>query len=204
MENILTSEYKIMNEHLINSQDYNNNSIKVSFKSDVINKDYLSFGIHIIPNILFKMYDTLNCFLFTLEFDFKLKEPVDFNIYNGIEWILIKNDLYTGKIIKTLNFNFKKYWRIRTSVCVDFEIINVNIYFNSNCEKFKEFHKKKKLLLIGGQDSLTNDYIDIDKNQITCFGDNWVYNYKKYFTNDNSIVYNINCSQKESTIQFLE
>lgn len=147
MENILTSEYKIMNEHLINSQDYNN-SIRVSFKPGIINKDYSSFGIHIVPNILFKTYDTLNCFSFTLKFNFKLKKPDDFNIYNGIEWITVKNDLHTGTITKTLNFNFKKYWRIRTSHCVDyFELSNINIYIDSNCENFKEFQKKKKIII---------------------------------------------------------
>lgn len=204
MENILTSDYIIMNEHITNYHSYNNNSIKVSFKPGIINKEYFSFGIHIVPNILFKMYDTLNCFSFTLKFDFKLKKPENFNIYNGIEWISVKNNLDTGTIIKTLNFNFKKYWRIRTSTSVDFEISNINIYFDNNCEKFKEFQKKRKLLLIGGQDALTHDSIDIDKNPITCFGDNWIYNYKKYFTNDNNVVYNINCSREESNLKFLE
>ena len=204
MDNILTSEYKIMNQHLINYHDYNNGTIKISFKSSIINKDYFSFGIHIVPNILFKMYDTLNCFSFILKFDFKFKKPQDFNIYNGIEWITVKNNLNTGTITKTLKFNFKKYWRIRPSNYIDFELSNINIYFDSNCEKFKEFQKKKKLLLIGGKDELTHDFINIDKNPITCFGDNWIYNYKKYFTNDNNVVYNINCSQQVSTIKFLE
>ena len=44
-------------------------------------------------------------FFFTLKFDFKLKKPEDFNIYNGIEWILVKNNLHTGTITKTLNID---------------------------------------------------------------------------------------------------
>ena len=59
-------------------------------------------------------------------------------------------------------------------------------------------------MLIGGKDDLTKDFIDLDKNKINTFNDNYTYNLKKYFTNDNSVVYNINCSQRESTIKSLE
>ena len=144
MDNILTSNYRFMNRHTINYHEYNNCNIKVSFKSDINSSDYFSFGIHFTPNILFKTYNSLNNFLFKIKFDFKLINSENFSIYNGIEWVSIQNNLKTGKIIQSLNFDFKKYWRIRPSKCIDFEISNITIHIDENCEKFLEFKKKKK------------------------------------------------------------
>lgn len=204
MNNILTSEYKIFNSHLLNSYNYSNNLIKIIFKDNIIKKEYHSFGIHIVPNILFKSYNSLNKMEYILKFNYKLDKITNFMVYNGIKWILIKNDLLKGEIKININFNFKKYWRIRPFDITDFEISNIFIIFNNECKNFIKFNKKRKLLLIGGKDDLTTDFIDINKNKMNSFNDNNVYNFKKYFTNNNNITYNINCSQQESNLRFLE
>lgn len=205
--NILTSKYKIMNDKLIKNIELINNGINVLILNDVESKEYNSFGVHYEPNILFKFYESLNIFNFKLTFDYEISESDQIKIFDGKKWTIFNNyNTSYGTFNEILNFSFlKNYWRISTThVQKNIKIINLNISI-VNDEIFKSFQSKRSLLIIGGSLKMMKDFNENDNQLITTFGDNYLYNIKKYFIQKyNFNVYNVNISEIENNIFYLE
>ena len=105
---ILTNKNKFMNDKLIDFSKVDSNYYEVCLKNDIEQFEYESFGLHIVPNILFKLFGSLNDFKFVLEFQYEFSTADDIRIYNGIEWTTYKINKSNGLFKDELQFEFKK------------------------------------------------------------------------------------------------
>lgn len=205
--NILTDEFKILNNKLLNNIEIKQNNYIINIKDDISISEWNSFGIHFIPNILFKLYKSLNIFNFNLTFDYELSSIDNIKIYNGINWNIYDNyNSLNGKFDENLNFDFtKNYWRISTkNIQKNITIKNLKLTIK-NDEKFLDFKQKKILLIIGGTLVISKDFDNDDKKLIKCFSDNYLFYIKKYLIEKyNFNVYNIPLSENEANIKYLE
>ena len=202
--NILTDEFKIMNPYLVEKVLVEDNTYSIKLK-DAEDKVWHSFGLHIIPNILFKKYVSLNVFNFNISFDYQLAHDDNICIYNGISWNTYHTDNASGTFNEIINFNFtNNYWRIRTEKqqCeIIFKNINISI---AQDEIYNNYILKKSLLLIGGSLSMCKDFEIDDNKLINSFADNYLYNIKKYFKMKYGFnVYNIPLAEKQPDEHYL-
>lgn len=203
--NILTNEFKIMNTDIVENIIVENNSYIIKTKHTE-NNIWSSFGLHIVPNILFKKFKSLNIFNFRLNFDYELTFDDNIRIYNGISWNTFSTNNITGTFNEMLNFNFSNnYWRISTKNQQSQIIIkNINIEIVQD-EIYDNYKSKKSLLLIGGDLNMCKEFDITDKKLILTFSNNYVYYIKNYFINKYDFnVYNISLSETESNEKYLD
>lgn len=205
--NILKNQYKILNENLINNINVSNNIYKINFINEIEPKNWNSFGLHLSPNILFKLHNSLNKFNFNLIFNFKMSIPSIIKIYNGIKWLIFDNYNTTdGKFNEILNFDFtKNYWRISTlDIQTSIEISNIQISI-VNDEIYTNYSVNKSLLIIGGSLIMSKDFNENDKSLINTFSNNYLYYIKKYFIQKyNFNVCNLPLSETDNNVENLD
>jgi len=203
--NILTNEYKIMNSSLVENIFVENNEYIMHLKSTE-NNMWNSFGLHIVPNFLFKKYKSLNIFNFKLSFDYDLAFSDDIRLYNGISWTIFSTNNKSGRFNNIINFNFSNnYWRISTlNQQSQITIRNINIEIEQD-EIYANYKLKKSLLLIGGNLNMCKEFDIIDKKLINTFSNNYLYYIKQIFiTKFNFNVYNIPLSECDSNTTYLD
>ena len=196
-----------MNLNLIKKLQIDQNNYIMNIIDDVTSENWNSFGLHIIPNILFKLYNSLNLFDFNIIFDYELSIKDNIKIYDGSKWIIF--DKYTnikGNFDEIINFNFtKNYWRISTkNIQTYIKINNLKIIVNEN-EIFNCFKQKKSLLIIGGELNISKDFDENDNKIINSFLNNYLFHLKKFLIKKyNFNVYNLPLSEMEGNVQYLD
>jgi hypothetical protein len=206
--NILTNDFKILNDKLLKKNiEVKHDNYSISINDDIYISDWNSFGIHFVPNILFKLYNSLNIFDFNITFNYKISDEDNIKIYNGIKWIVFdKCKTKNGKFDEILNFDFtKNYWRISTkNIQKNIVISNLRLAIKEN-QNYLNFKKKKSLLIIGGTLKISKDFDNDDKKLINCFSNNYLFYLKKYLIEKyNFTVYNIPLSENDVNLKYLE
>jgi len=220
-KNILTNQFKIMNCSTKVKSTYDNNDMtyKMFFDKDIDKSVWGTIGLHVVPNFLFKVYETLNQYLFNISFDYEfysdfvnsinyidnIDESNIIKIYNGMKWTEYSVSCSKGSFSQDMNFNFtKNYWRISIQKPQDYIFIkNLKI---SICEKeYVDFNNKKKILFIGGRLCMAKDFNIDDNKLIGTFVDNYCYYFQKYLINKYGYTtYVIPLGETDSTLTYLD